>query len=84
MSNRSWVSGENASPLQYSTQFFQVHACVSQPDFHFHPGLSVLLRISESMILFRCSKDPLYRLLPFLIELLHLWCMADIFRFLHV
>ena len=65
-------------------QFLEIHACIRKPDLHLHPGFSVLLCISETMVLFGCSKDPLYGLLPLLVQFLHPQYMTDVLRHLHV
>ncbi len=49
-----------ASFFQDLCQFFQIHACEGKPGFHFHPCLSYILRISKSMLFFRCTEYPLY------------------------
>ena len=57
---------------------FQVHARIGNSDLHLHPGFSVLLCVSETMVLLGGPKEPLDGLFPLLIQLLHPKGMADV------
>ena len=65
-------------------KFFQIHTRKGKRDLHFHPRLAIHLRISESVVLFSCSKDSLYCFFSVRIEILHSFCVPYILTFFHV